>query len=211
MNANSETHNGQLFLVAAPSGAGKTSLVHAALKNDPKLVVCISHTTRERRSSETDGVNYHFVTQQTFARMIADEQFLEHAEVFGQHYGTARKQVDTLLAQGKDVILEIDWQGAEQVRRLVPDVIGIFILPPSVEVLAQRLSSRGQDSQKSIQVRLSQATLEISKAPNFDYILVNDDFEEALADLLCVFRALRLRGERQIAGNPAVADILSDS
>ncbi|MCR9261700.1 MAG: guanylate kinase [Pseudomonadaceae bacterium] len=211
MNANAETNNGQLFLVAAPSGAGKTSLVHAALKNDPNLVVSISHTTRERRSSETDGVNYHFVSQQTFARMIAEGQFLEHAEVFGQYYGTARKQVDLLLAQGKDVILEIDWQGAEQVRQLVPDVIGIFILPPSVEVLAQRLSSRGQDSEKSMQVRLSQATLEISKAPNFDYILVNDDFEVTLADLLCVFRALRLRGKRQIAGNPAIADILSDS
>ncbi len=211
MNANSETNNGQLYLVAAPSGAGKTSLVHAALKNDPKLVVCISHTTRERRSSETDGVNYHFVNEQTFTQMIADEQFLEHAEVFGKHYGTAKKQVETLLAEGKDVILEIDWQGAEQVRRLVPDVIGIFILPPSVEVLAQRLASRGQDSQKSMEVRLSQATLEISKAPNFDYILINDDFEETLADLLCVFRALRLRGKRQIAGNPAIADILSDS
>ena len=211
MNANAESHNGQLYLVAAPSGAGKTSLVHAALGKDPNLVVCISHTTRERRSSETDGVNYHFVSQQTFRQMIADEQFLEHAEVFGQHYGTAKKQVDTLLAEGKDVILEIDWQGAEQVRRLVPDVIGIFILPPSVEVLAQRLSNRGQDSQKSMEVRLSQATLEISKAPNFDYILINDDFEETLADLLCVFRALRLRGKRQIAGNPMIADILSDS
>ncbi|MEE4283837.1 MAG: guanylate kinase [Pseudomonadales bacterium] len=211
MKANSDTNHGQLYLVAAPSGAGKTSLVHAALESDPQLVVCISHTTRERRRSETDGVNYHFVTQQTFTQMIAEEQFLEYAEVFGQHYGTSKKQVDTLLAEGKDVILEIDWQGAEQVRRLVPDVIGIFILPPSVEVLAERLASRGQDSQKSMEVRLGQAELEMSKAPNFDYILVNDDFDETLADLLCVFRALRLRKDRQIAGNPAIQHILSDS
>ena len=211
MKANSDTNHGQLYLVAAPSGAGKTSLVHAALESDPQLVVCISHTTRERRRSETDGVNYHFVSQQTFTQMIAEEQFLEYAEVFGQHYGTSKKQVDTLLAEGKDVILEIDWQGAEQVRRLVPDVIGIFILPPSVEVLAERLASRGQDSQKSMETRLGQAELEMSKAPNFDYILVNDDFDETLADLLCVFRALRLRKDRQIAGNPAIQHILSDS
>lgn len=211
MKPNPTTNAGQLYLVAAPSGAGKTSLVHAALERDPQLVVCISHTTRQRRASETDGVNYHFVTHDTFTQMIGEEQFLEHAEVFGQFYGTAKNQVDTLLAAGKDVILEIDWQGAEQVRQLVPDVIGIFILPPSVEVLAERLASRGQDSQKSMEVRLGQAELEMSKAPNFDYILVNDDFDETLADLLCVFRALRLRGERQIAGNPAILNILSDS
>ncbi|XOV83770.1 MAG: guanylate kinase [bacterium] len=204
-------HEGQLYLVAAPSGAGKTSLVQAALQHDPQLVVCISHTTRARRRSETDGVNYHFVSRDAFEQMIREKQFLEHATVFGQYYGTSKAQVDQLLAAGKDVILEIDWQGAEQVRRLVPDVIGIFILPPSVEVLAERLASRGQDSEKSIEIRLGQAELEISKAPNFDYILVNDDFDRTLADLLCVFRALRLRGKRQIAGNPAIRDILSDS
>ena len=204
-------NNGQLYLVSAPSGAGKTSLEDAALKRDPQLVVCVSHTTRSRRISETDGVNYHFVDQPTFEQMVCEEQFLEHAEVFGQYYGTAKAQVEALLAAGQDVILEIDWQGAEQVRRLVPDVVGIFILPPSIAVLAERLSSRGQDSQKSIEVRLGQAELEISKAPSFDYILVNDDFDATLADLLCIFRSQRLRGKRQISSNAAIQDILSDS
>ncbi len=200
---------GQLYLVAAPSGAGKTSLVHAALENDAQLVVCVSHTTRNRRRSESDGVNYHFIDQDTFEQMIGDQQFLEHAKVFDHFYGTSKAQVEQLLGAGKDVILEIDWQGAEQVRHLVPDVIGVFILPPSVAVLAERLTQRGQDSDKSIEIRLGQAELEISKAPNFDYILVNDDFDTALLDLLSVFRAERLRRSRQMASNRAVQGVLS--
>jgi guanylate kinase len=200
---------GQLYLVAAPSGAGKTSLVHAALENDAQLVVCISHTTRNRRRSESDGINYHFIDKDTFEQMIDENQFLEYAQVFDHFYGTAKAQVELLLGAGKDVILEIDWQGAEQVRRLVPDVIGVFILPPSVAVLAERLAQRGQDSDQSIEIRLGQAELEISKAPNFDYILVNDDFDTALLDLLSVFRAERLRRSRQMASNRAVQGVLS--
>lgn len=200
---------GQLYLVSAPSGAGKTSLVHAALESDSQLVVSVSHTTRSRRNSESDGFNYHFVSQDTFQQMIDDNQFLEHAQVFDHFYGTAKGPVQHLLEAGKDVILEIDWQGAEQVRRLMTNVIGVFILPPSVAVLAERLTQRGQDSDKSIETRLGQAELEISKAPNFDYILVNDDFDTALTDLLSVFRAERLRRSRQMASNQAVQGVLS--
>lgn len=202
-------NTGQLYLVSAPSGAGKTSLVHAALESDSQLVVSVSHTTRSRRSSESDGFNYHFVSQDTFQQMIDDNQFLEHAQVFDHFYGTAKGPVQQLLEAGKDVILEIDWQGAEQVRRLMTNVIGVFILPPSVAVLAERLTQRGQDSDKSIETRLGQAELEISKAPNFDYILVNDDFDTALTDLLSVFRAERLRRSRQMASNQAVQGVLS--
>jgi guanylate kinase len=201
---------GQLILISAPSGAGKTSLVKAALEHDQQLVVSVSHTTRERRSTETDGINYYFVSHDVFDAMIAENAFLEHAQVFDQQYGTSKAEVERLLAQGKDVILEIDWQGADQVRLVMPDVMGIFILPPSIEALEERLRNRGENSPTSMARRLAEAQLEMAQAPRYQYIVVNDDFETAVQDMLALFRAMRLRTEIQTHGNATVKAILSD-
>jgi guanylate kinase len=201
---------GRLILISAPSGAGKTSLVAAALEHDANLVVSISHTTRPQRPAERADVNYHFSTAEEFQGMIEREEFLEHAEVFGNSYGTARAQVDALTAQGRDVILEIDWQGADQVRKLAPDTLSIFILPPSIDALAARLAARGQDSNESIARRLADARLEIAQAPRYQYIVVNDDFDTALADILAILRADRLASVRQTAHNDQVGAILHD-
>ncbi len=203
--------SGQLFLVSAPSGAGKTSLVEAALAVEDNLVVSVSHTTRKRRSNEQDGVDYHFVDQPTFKGMIERGEFLEHAQVFRNQYGTGRRQVADLLAAGRDVILEIDWQGADQVRALVEDAIAVFILPPDEETLAARLRGRGQDSEETIQERLAEARLDISQAPRYDYIVVNDVFEDALKDLICVFRSrpAHLSADQQTRNNAKVIDLLS--
>ena len=203
--------SGQLILVSAPSGAGKTSLVKAALERDEALVVSVSHTTRTRRTNETDGVNYHFVDTDEFKAMIAADAFLEHARVFDNMYGTSKAEVAARQAAGKDVILEIGWQGADQVRRAAPDAASIFILPPSVEVLKERLKARGEDSEASMSRRLAEAQLEISQAPKYDYIVVNDDFDQAVADMLILFRAIRLRTRAQIGSNPLVESILSAS
>lgn len=201
--------HGQLILVSAPSGAGKTSLVNAALAKDSNLVVSISHTTRDIRAGETDGVNYHFVAEERFNEMAAADEFLEHAQVFDHQYGTGLHQVDTLRAQGLDVVLEIDWQGADQVRRHQADVLSIFVLPPNVDVLRERLTSRGRDSRAAIDRRLAEAELEMSQAPRYQYIVINDDFERALADILAIVRAARRTTERQIHDNPTVKAILS--
>ena len=182
---------GQLILVSAPSGAGKTSLVSAALESDPQLVVAVSHTTREPRIGEEDGVNYHFVDYDKFGQMITRKEFLEHAEVFDNRYGTSRSEVSGKRENGQDVILEIDWQGAAQVRALMPDAISIFILPPSIQALEDRLVSRGQNTAESIQRRLGEASLEMGSAVNFDYLIINDDFDTALIQLLCVMRTGR--------------------
>jgi|TARA_B110000977_G_scaffold195940_1_gene275343 guanylate kinase len=182
---------GQLILVSAPSGAGKTSLVSAALESDKQLVVAVSHTTREPRVGEQDGVNYHFVDHTKFGQMIADNEFLEHAEVFDNHYGTSSSEVSGKRENGQDVILEIDWQGAAQIRALIPDAVSIFILPPSIEALKNRLVSRGQNTDESIQRRLSEASLEMASAVDFDYLIVNDDFDTALAQLLSLMRTGR--------------------
>ncbi len=203
--------SGQLILVSAPSGAGKTSLVKAALEHDDTLVVSVSHTTRQRRTNESDGVNYHFVSADEFSAMIAAEAFLEHARVFDNLYGTSKAEVAKLQAAGKDVILEIDWQGADQVRRAAEDAVSIFILPPSVEVLKQRLKARGEDSEDSMARRLAEAQLEMSQAPKYDYIVINDDFDQAVADMLVLFRAIRLRTTAQLESNPLVESILSAS
>lgn len=188
---------GTLYVISAPSGAGKTSLVAAMLERDPVLCVSVSHTTRSMRPGERDGVNYHFTDTPTFESMIGAGDFLEHAQVFGNYYGTSQSWVEQTLAQGRDVILEIDWQGAEQVRRLIPDCVSMFILPPSPEALHERLTKRAQDDHEVIRRRLEEAADECRNAHAFDYLVVNDDFERALCDLLSVVRAQRLHLSRQ--------------
>ena len=202
-------NSGHLFIISAPSGAGKTSLVKAALDKDQDLVVSVSHTTRPKRAGETDGLNYHFVTDEAFDLMVNQQAFLEHARVFDHQYGTSIAEVTRLREQGKDVILEIDWQGADLVRSQIEDVISVFILPPSIEVLKQRLEGRGQDTAEVISRRLAEAQLEMAQAPRYNYIVVNDHFETALQDLLAVVRATRLRTSAQLQGNTAVQTILS--
>ncbi len=191
------TAPGQLYIVSAPSGAGKTSLVAALLERDPRICVSVSHTTRPMRPGEQDGVNYNFVSKDEFLELAGQGVFLEHAEVFGNYYGTSELWVNDTLAQGKDVILEIDWQGAAQVRRKRPDALSIFILPPSMEALEKRLRGRGQDPEDVIRRRLSEARSEMSHYAEFDFLVVNDAFDEAVADLLAIFRAQRLRVSRQ--------------
>ncbi|MGQ7272277.1 guanylate kinase [Marinobacter nauticus] len=184
---------GTLFVISAPSGAGKTSLVSEMLRQDSRLGVSVSHTTRPMRDGEQDGVNYHFTSREEFEAMIARGDFLEHADVFGNYYGTSQVWVRETLATGQDVILEIDWQGAEQVRRLIPECVSIFIVPPSAEILRQRLVGRGTDAPEVIERRLSEAEEECRHAVEFDYLVVNDDFAVALADLLAIVRSQRLK------------------
>ncbi len=198
---------GTLFIVSAPSGAGKTTLLAKLLEQTETLCLSISHTTRPIRPGELDGVNYHFTDRTRFIRMVEQGRFLEHAEVFGNFYGTSADWVTTTLRSGKDVILEIDWQGAQQIRRLVPETISIFILPPSLPVLAERLRGRGQDGEDVIARRLAGARDEISHYGEYDYLVVNDDFDRALADMAAIFRAERQRTERQMTGR---VDLLSD-
>lgn len=184
---------GTLYVISAPSGAGKTSLVAEMLRNDSQLGVSISHTTRAMRPGEQNGVNYHFVDRTEFEAMIARGDFLEHADVFGNYYGTSHIWVRETLARGQDVILEIDWQGAAQVRRLMPECVCIFIVPPSPEVLRERLVGRGTDAPDVVERRLAEAREECRHAVEFDFLVVNDDFATALADLLAIVRAQRLR------------------
>lgn len=193
---------GTLYTISAPSGAGKTSLVNALLAdNDPRICVSISHTTRTARPGEQNGVNYHFVDRECFTAMRTTGAFLESAEVFGNLYGTSRDWVQAQLDLGKDVILEIDWQGAEQVKKQVSPTKSIFILPPSLETLLQRLTSRGQDDPAIIEGRMQQARSEISHYGEADYLIINDDFEIALNDLRAVFRAVRLEQAQQQRNN----------
>ena len=188
---------GTLFTVSAPSGAGKTSLLKALMERMRGIQVSISHTTRPMRPGEEDGVNYHFVDTATFIAMINKGEFLEHAQVFGNYYGTSSTWVADTLATGLDVILEIDWQGAAQVHRLVADSIGIFILPPSQETLHQRLNHRGQDEEDVIARRLAEAREEMSHYVEADYIIVNENFELALDELCAVILSRRLSLEKQ--------------
>ena len=180
---------GSLFLISAPSGAGKTSLVDALIKaannsDSEKLCVSISHTTRPMRPGELDAVNYHFVSSKVFAQMVENKEFLEHAEVFGNNYGTSKAWVNQRLQQGCDVILEIDWQGADQVKQIMPEAVSIFILPPSLEALRARLTSRGQDDLSVIEKRMAEAVSELSHFAQADYLLINDNFEAALDGLM---------------------------
>ena len=186
-----------LFVVVAPSGAGKTSLIDALLKRDPGIRLSMSYTTRAPRPGEVDGVDYHFVARAKFEQMIAAGEFLEHASVHGNLYGTSRRWIEAELAGDHDVLLEIDWQGAAQVRRLFPRMTGIFILPPSLAELGRRLQARGKDSPDTIATRLANASEEISHVLEFEYIIVNESFESALADLLAVVRATRVARAQQ--------------
>ncbi|MDD5241757.1 MAG: guanylate kinase [Sulfuricella sp.] len=189
---------GNLFIVTAPSGAGKTSLVRALLENDSKVKLSISYTTRPPRPGETDGEDYHFVTEQKFLEMLGRGDFLESAQVYGNRYGTSQPWIENATRSGTDILLEIDWQGAAQVRKIFPQAAGIFILPPSLEALLARLKGRGQDSDEVIARRLAAAREDISHVEEFDYVIINDVFEAALQDLIAVIRAQRLTAHRQI-------------
>ena len=184
---------GTLFIISAPSGAGKTSLVGEILSRNDNIQASVSHTTRERRSGEEDGVNYHFVNQSEFLKMVDDDSFLEHAEVFGNHYGTSESWVRMTLELGIDVILEIDWQGAEQARKHFPSSQSIFILPPSKQALQERLTLRGQDNKEVIDRRIAAATQEMSHYIDADYLIINDDFETARTQLESIIIAQRCR------------------
>jgi len=176
-------NRGKLFVIAAPSGAGKTSLVRALMERRPALRFSISYTTRVKRASERDGHDYFFVDKPEFERMVGAGEFLEHARVFDNYYGTSRAQVEQLLDQGQDVLLEIDWQGAQQIRRALPECRSIFVLPPSREALEQRLRGRGTDSDEVIARRLRDSIADLSHWNEFDYIVINDDFARATEDL----------------------------
>ncbi|NLZ79677.1 MAG: guanylate kinase [Gammaproteobacteria bacterium] len=186
------TTTGTLYIVSAPSGAGKTSLVKALIDIMAQVRVSVSHTTRTIRPGEVDGVNYHFTKRDAFISMLEQGDFLEHAEVFGNLYGTSHTWVKETLAKGYDLILEIDWQGAQQVRKLMPEAQSIFILPPTHKDLRQRLHNRGQDADDVIETRMQQAITEMSHYVEYDYIVINDDFATALQDLLAIFRSNQL-------------------
>lgn len=191
------TTPGTLYIISAPSGGGKTSLVNALLQDVSNLEVSISHTTRPKRPGEKDGVNYHFVDEAAFTNLINKQAFLEYAKVFENYYGTSRQWVENKLQAGIDIILEIDWQGAQQIRKLLPKSIGVFILPPSLEILAERLRERGQDEETVIARRLAEARIEMSHYQEYQYLVVNDDFTRALVDLKTIIQARHLRLEVQ--------------
>ncbi len=188
--------SGLLFVVSAPSGAGKTSLLKALVPSDPQLALSVSHTTRSMRSGEEDGVHYHFVTVERFQALAEQGGFLEQALVYDNYYGTAEETVQSQLSTGQDLVLEIDWQGARQVRKRFPDAISIFIAPPSIEALEQRLADRDQDNDAIIQRRMQDAVLEMSHYPEYDYLVLNDDFGQTLSELESIIRAEHLRMDR---------------
>ncbi|MFN3581267.1 MAG: guanylate kinase [Pseudomonas sp.] len=206
------THaSGTLYIVSAPSGAGKTSLVKALIEQLDSLQVSVSHTTRSMRPGELDGVNYHFVSREAFLAQVAEGDFLEHAEVFGNLYGTAQSSVEKTLSEGHDLILEIDWQGAQQVRKAMPQARSIFILPPSRSTLRDRLTHRGQDNKEVIEQRMAQARDEISHYVEYDFLVINDDFHVALDDLKAILRCGRLsQSAQQTRYEPLLAALLSD-
>ncbi|QCZ92073.1 guanylate kinase [Salinimonas iocasae] len=207
---------GNLFILAAPSGAGKSSLIKALLEKhedaaDFPMEVSVSHTTRKPRPGEEDGVHYHFVSREQFEKLIEQGVFFEWAEVFDNYYGTSRVTIEQTLHRGIDVFLDIDWQGARQVKKLLPDACGVFILPPSTQVLKERLNRRGQDSDDVIASRMREAVSEMSHYDEFDYVLVNDDFSVALSDLEAVVRAQRQRtAKQQMRHLDLIKDLLGD-
>lgn len=195
---------GKLYVIAAPSGGGKTSLLQALMQRRPRLEFSVSCTTRKPRAHEQDGRDYHFVTREEFKRLIAAGEFIEHAEVFGNLYGTRRSVVEAALDAGRDLILDIDWQGARQVRERLPEAVQIFILPPSRAELERRLRGRGTDSDDVIARRLAESTLEMSHWQDFDYVIVNQDFDQALEELEAVFDG---RGEASRSGRAGLASL----
>ncbi len=198
-----------LFVISAPSGAGKTSLVKAALESDYMLTLSVSHTTRAQRKGEVNGTDYHFVSIDEFEQVKATGAFLEHAEVFGNFYGTSKTSIDSLLNSGKDVILEIDWQGAQQVQKIMPECIAITILPPSRQALEDRLRDRQQDSDETIAKRMLAATNEMSHYQSSDYLIINDQFDKALQELLTIIKSQRLSCTQQAQSNKdLIADLL---
>jgi len=199
---------GNLYIITAASGTGKTSLVRALLELDPQVKLSVSYTTRKPRPGEVDGVDYHFVDDAEFMRMLEEGDFLESAQVHGARYGTSQNRVDIGLQDGNDLILEIDWQGAEQVRRLYQQAISIFILPPTLEALEHRLTGRGQDSAEVIARRLAAAHEEMSHVAEFDYVIINDKFEMALQDLCAIVRTQRLKCEKQLRQHEALLKTL---
>lgn len=189
--------NGTLYIISAASGAGKTTLVNAVLQQVADLEVSVSHTTRAPREGEVDGVNYHFVDKETFESMVEGGEFFEYATVFGNMYGTSRQHIQEQLLKGKDVILEIDWQGARQIRQLIPDCKSVFIVPPSTAALRERLTSRGQDDEAIIDGRMREAISEMSHYVEFDYLIINDDFDEARENLAAIIKGNRMLHEHQ--------------
>lgn len=200
--------SGNLFIITAASGAGKTSLVKALLEKDVRVRLSISHTTRQPRPSEKNGVDYHFVNEEAFLEILEAGGFLESAMVHNARYGTSEQSVNAALAAGDDVILEIDWQGAAQVRQLFPQAVSIFILPPSIETLAQRLKNRAQDSEAVIAERLAAAREEMRHLVEFDYVTINDRFDEALQDLIAIIQAQRLKTNIQLQRHRALIQTL---
>jgi guanylate kinase len=204
--------SGTLFIVAAPSGAGKSTLVNALLEREPDISLSVSHTTRPPRPGEQYGRHYYFVERAEFEREVAEGIFLEHAEVHGNFYGTSRKTVQDLLQQGRDVLLEIDWQGASQIRTAKADCVSVFILPPSRVELERRLRGRGSDSAEVIERRLRNSRGEIAHAHEFDYVIVNDRFEDALDGLQAIVRAVRQRSDLQCHRHEAlIKELLAEA
>jgi guanylate kinase len=201
--------SGTLYIVAAPSGAGKTSLVKALLEREPDIALSVSYTSRMPRPGEIDGQHYHFVSREVFEHMAERGAFFEYANVHGDYKGTARAAVEPLLAKGRDVLLEIDWQGAQQVREKWPDTLSIFILPPSRVELERRLRQRASDSAEQIARRIADSRIEIARAPEFDFIVINDDFANAINDLRAIFASRRLRRDAQMTRQASLlADLL---
>lgn len=197
---------GHLFLMTAPSGAGKTSLVKALLRDHPNLRFSISYTTRKQRPTEQDGRDYHFVDRSEFERMVAAGEFLEHAQVFDNYYGTSRKTVEGEMAAGRDVLLEIDWQGARQVRKLLPEAVSIFILPPTRAELERRLRTRATDDEAVIARRLRDAVSDMSHWDEFDYVVVNEDFDRAVGELAAIVTG---RGQASRVDRPALKPVVA--
>lgn len=212
MNKKIQQPSGTLYIFSAPSGAGKTSLVNALLESTEGIKVSVSHATRDMRQGEKNGVHYHFVSIDEFEKMVERGDFIEHAKVFDNHYGTSQSALETQLAQGSDVILEIDWQGAQQVRKLMPECVSVFILPPSRKELEIRLKGRGQDSDEIIARRMQDAISEMSHYAEFDYLIINDDFDQALLELRSIVLAQRQRLIRLASINAEmITELLKES
>ena len=202
-------NKGLRILISAPSGAGKTSLVNEIIDRDDLLIKSVSHTTRAKRPGEEESIDYFFTTESEFNQMVSNNDFIEHAEVFGNFYGTSKNYVEENLDSGFDVILEIDWQGARQIQSVKREAVSIFIAPPTKQELENRLRKRGKDSEETISIRMSQATSDMKKAESYNYVVVNDSFETATNQLLTIISAERLRTSHQIKSNEALAFLLS--